>query len=87
MNYKTTLRKEVISVLRGQAMLGLLSSSGYTYGQAGQQQQSSQMLMKDHCETLLGSGGHLNTRSNGELSPMSGVIRTHEDLFNKSKGI
>ena len=45
-------------------------------------------MMKDHCETLLGSaGGRLNTKSNGELSPMSGVIRTHEDLFNKSKGI
>ena len=43
--------------------------------------------MKDHCETLLGSGGRLNSRSNGELSPMSGVIRTHEDLLNKSKGI
>ena len=45
------------------------------------------MLMKDQCETLLGSGGHLNTKSHGELSPMSGVIRTHEALLNKSKGI
>ena len=27
MNYKTTLRKEVISVLRGQAMLGLLGGN------------------------------------------------------------
>ena len=43
--------------------------------------------MKDHCETLLGSGGRMNTRSNGELSPMSGVIRTNEDIINKSKGI
>ena len=42
--------------------------------------------MKDHCETLLGSN-QLNTKSHAELSPMSGVIRTHEDLFNKSKGI
>ena len=44
--------------------------------------------MKDQCETLLGgSGGLLNTKSHGELSPMSGMIRTHEDLLNKSKGI
>ena len=32
MNYKTTLRKEVISVLRGQAMLGLLGGSGFSQG-------------------------------------------------------
>lgn len=34
MNYKTTLRKEVISVLRGQAMLGILSNMGGSYGTA-----------------------------------------------------
>ena len=34
MNYKTTLRKEVISVLRGQAMLGLLGGN-VNYAQQG----------------------------------------------------
>ena len=52
-NYKTTLRKEVISVLRGQAMLGLLNNQTGNYGAA---QRKGNQMMKEQCENLLATG-------------------------------
>ena len=96
-NYKTTLRKEVISVLRGQAMLGLLNNQHPVSSYSTIDQKGS-LLMKDQCETLLASG-HVDTNSQNDVSPVHSrkgaggggggiIIRgNHNDDENISKGI
>lgn len=55
-NYKMALRKEVISVLRGQAMLGLLNSHmGSAYASADYKK-GSQVMTGEHIDTLMRSG-------------------------------